>query len=299
MLNNKTVLKLISLFMAIGLWVMVISGQVETVSLTVPVKLINFAKGQVAVSEYSNVSITVKGAAKLINTLENSDILLNVDVSSFPTGQSVRRLLPADFKTPLGIEVVDVQPSEVKITVDYVESKEVPVIASVIGEVKRGFIAENISLKPNTVTVRGAKSIINQIESVSTIPINMSDRSESFALAASVKEYEGIQSIKPEYIEVKVKLRENIVTKDFKDMPVECMDLKENLKMKERPKLNVITVKGREDMIERFEKDVTFLTDCRNITKTGVYSGRVAYKTELLIDITRLEPQKITFEIVE
>ena len=118
MLNNKTLLKILSILIALGMWIMVVSGHEETKEMTVPVKLINVSGGKVAISDYPNVSITIKGAARLMQSLANSDVLLDIDVTVFPNGQSIRRILPADFKTPLGLEVIDVKPSELRITLD-------------------------------------------------------------------------------------------------------------------------------------------------------------------------------------
>ncbi len=115
MLNNKTLLKILSILIALGMWIMVVSGHEETKEMTVPVKLINVSGGKVAISDYPNVSITIKGAARLMQSLANSDVLLDIDVTVFPNGQSIRRILPADFKTPLGLEVIDVKPSELRI----------------------------------------------------------------------------------------------------------------------------------------------------------------------------------------
>ena len=142
MLNNKTLLKILSVLIALGMWVMVVSAQEEVREMTVPVKLVNVPDNLVAISDYTNVSISIKGASRLLQELKNSDVLLNIDVSLFPEGQSLRRILPSDFKTPLRMEVVDVKPGSLKITVDKVASKEVRILPSVIGDVNPGYKVE-------------------------------------------------------------------------------------------------------------------------------------------------------------
>ena len=42
MLNNKTLLKILSVLIALGMWIMVVSGHEETKEMTVPVKLIMY-----------------------------------------------------------------------------------------------------------------------------------------------------------------------------------------------------------------------------------------------------------------
>ncbi len=299
MLNNKTLLKILSVFIALGMWIMVVSGHEETKEMTVPVKLINVSNGKVAIADYPNVSINIKGAARLMQSLANSDVLLDIDVAAFPNGQSIRRILPEDFKTPLGLEVVDVKPAELRITLDNITAKDVRVLPSIIGEVKQGYMVESITLKPNSVSVTGAKSVLSKLENISTMPINLSERSENFVQNVVLKDYEGVTKIQPSSVEVRVKLRENMVEHEFTNVPVECMNLKSNLMVVNTPSLSYVKARGREDIIDTFLDTVTFVTDCSNINGPGNYTGSVAYRTNLIVDILNLEPQTINIEIKE
>jgi|GEM_PF-2347941 len=299
MLNNKTLLKILSVLIALGMWIMVVSGHEETKEMTVPVKLINVTNGKVAIADYPNVSINIKGAARLMQSLTNSDILLDIDVSAFTDGQSMRRILPADFKTPLGLEVVDVKPSDLRITLDNISAKEVRVLPSIIGEVRQGYMVESITLKPNSVTVTGAKSVLSNLENISTMPINLSERNENFVQNVLLKDYEGVTKTQPSSVEVRVKLRENMVEHEFTNVPVECMNLKSNLMVANTPSLSYVKARGREDIIDTFLDTVTFVTDCSNINGPGSYTGSVAYRTNLIVDILNLEPQTINIEIKE
>ncbi len=299
MLNNKTLLKILSVLIALGMWIMVVSGHEETKEMTVPVKLINVSNGKVAIADYPNVSINIKGAARLMQSLANSDVLLDIDVATFPNGQSIRRILPEDFKTPLGLEVVDVKPAELRITLDNITAKDVRVLPSIIGEVKQGYMVESITLKPNSVSVTGAKSVLSKLENISTMPINLSERSENFVQNVVLKDYEGVTKIQPSSVEVRVKLRENMVEHEFTNVPVECMNLKSNLMVVNTPSLSYVKARGREDIIDTFLDTVTFVTDCSNINGPGNYTGSVAYRTNLIVDILNLEPQTINIEIKE
>ena len=299
MLNNKTLLKILSVLIALGMWVMVVSGHEETKEMTVPVRLINIQQGKVAISDFPNVSINIKGAARLMQSLTNSDVLLDIDVSGFTDGQSIRRVLTSDFKTPLGLEVADVNPSELRITLDNVTAKEVRVLPSIIGEVKQGYMVESITLKPNSVTVTGAKTVLSQLENISTMPINLSERNENFVQNVLLKEYDGVTRMHPSSVEVRVKLRENMVEHEFTNVPVECMNLKSNLIVSNTPSISYVKARGREDIIDTFLDTVTFVTDCSHINGPGTYKGSVAYRTNLIVDILNIEPQTINIEIKE
>ena len=203
------------------------------------------------------------------------------------------------YQVVLGLEVIDVKPSELRITLDNITAKEVRVLPSTIGEVKQGYMLESITLKPNSVSVTGAKSILSKLENISTIPINLSERNENFVQNVLLKDYDGVTKIQPSSVEVRVKLKENMVEHEFINVPVECMNLKGNLMVANTPSLSYVKVRGREDIIDTFLDTVTFVTDCSNINGPGSYTGSVAYRTNLVIDILNLEPQTINIEIKE
>lgn len=299
MLNNKTLLKIVSILIALGMWIMVVSGNEEIKEMTVPVKLSNVSGGRIAIADYTNVSINIKGAARLMKSLTNDDVLLDIDVSAYPTGQSIRRILPTDFKTPLGLEVIDVKPLSLHITLDNIAVKDMRILPSVIGEVKHGYKVESITLKPNMVSVTGAKNVLSELEDISTMPINLSERNENFVQNVLVKNYDGVIKVQPSSVEVRVKLAENMIEHGFANVPVECMNLKNHLMVVNTPSLSYVRVKGRQDVIDTFLDTVTFVTDCSNINEPGSYTGSVAYETNLVVDILDIEPQLITIEIKE
>lgn len=297
MINNNY-LKLLSVFIAVFLWVMVVMGQIETESMSVPVKLINAPKGYVAVASVPSVSVTVKGAAKVLKNMGYSSIILNMDVNSLPAGDTSRRILPQDFKTPLGIEVVEVVPKELNITIDQIGKKSVRVVPTFIGDAGHGFKVESVSTKPNSVEIEGARSKLKAISSVATLPVNISGIKDSTVFNIGFRAEEGVKNIKPETVEVRIKMRPDIVRKDLKGIPVSCMDLKSGLSMKSNPKLTSVIVSGRSDLVDMFPAVSSFVVNCANITKPGKYFGTVAYKSDIDgVEVLSITPQKINFEI--
>ena len=90
-----------------------------------------------------------------------------------------------------------------------------------------------------------------------------------------------------------------MVEHEFTNVPVECMNLKSNLMVANTPSLSYVKARGMEDIIDTFLDTVTFVTDCSNINGPGTYTGSVAYRTNLIVDILNLEPQTINIEIKE
>lgn len=299
MLKNNS-LRVLSVLIAILMWAIVVSGQTETVSMTVPVKLMKAPSGYVAVSDTPNVSVIVKGPARIVSNLEYTSVVLNVDVSSIPVGNSQRRVLPNDFQSPVGVEVVEVTPQAINITVDQMASKQVKVIPTFIGDVAKGFKVESATTKPDSVIVEGAKTKLKKIDSISTAPINLSNVSANSTFSIGFKDEDGVKTVTPGQIEVSVTMRQVITKQTFKNVPVSCMGLKDGFKMKSEPKLSNVTVSGREDLVINFLDATMFLVNCAGITKAGAYAGAVAYDTTVTgVEVESISPQKINFEIVK
>ena len=296
---SNTYLKILSVVIAIFLWFIVVMGQIETKSLTVPVTLINAPKGYVAVASVPNVSVRVSGAAKVLASMNYSSVMLQIDVNSLPIGDSSRQIiLENDFKTPIGVEVIEVEPKEFIVTIDQIDTKKIRVAPAFIGDTAHGFKVESVSVKPDLVEIEGARSKLKDISFISTLPVNMSGVKESSVFSIGFSAEEGVKSINPDSVEVRVRMRPDIITKNLKDVPILCMDLIGGLSLKGTPKLSSVRVTGRSDLVDNFLSVSTFVVNCSQITKPGVYSGAVAYRTTSDgVEVESISPQKINFEI--
>lgn len=297
MLKNNS-LKIMSVLIAIFMWVIVVSGQIETVSMTVPVKLVKTPAGYVAVSDIQSVSVVVKGPARVISNLEYTSIALNINAESVPVGTSRRRVLPSDFNTPRGVEVVDVAPADLDITIDRVASKQVKITPTFIGDVAQGYAVGSVVSKPTFVVIEGAKSKLKKIDSISTVPINISNLDNSSQFTIGFKSEDGIKTITPNQVKVLVNMRQVVSKKIFNDIPVGCVGLRPELKLKGVPKLTKVTVSGRDDLITDFMKSTKFLINCSAITQAGKFSGAITYDTPVTgVEVEGMSPKRINFEI--
>lgn len=250
--NNS--LKIISVLVALVMWVVVVSGQIETVNMTVPVRLVNPTAGNVAVSNTQTVAVAVKGSARAIRDMKYTSVSLTIDASQIPVGNSLRRVLPADFKTPIGVEVIDVLPAEIQITVDRIASKQLRVIPTFIGEAGKGYKVESVVTKPDYVIAEGARSKLKNVSAVSTIPINLSNLDSNTSFNIGFKDEDGVKTITPSQVEVIVSLRKVDIKKTVQNIPVKCSGLKNAFRLKNEPKLTSVTVSGKEDEVEKFLK---------------------------------------------
>jgi len=68
-----------------------------------------------------------------------------------------------------------------------VVTKSVEVVAEVTGKPAEGVSLKSVEVNPSRVTVEGAKSLVDRLQKVSTVPINLNGASKTFSQEVSLK----------------------------------------------------------------------------------------------------------------
>lgn len=112
-------LKLLSLVLALLLW-MVITGEPPTeVGFSVPLELRNTPLGMVVVSDVpASVQVRMHGPAALVRRLGAGDIVVALDLAGLARGEHAFALSPDDVVVPYGVRVVRLSPTQVRIRLE-------------------------------------------------------------------------------------------------------------------------------------------------------------------------------------
>ena len=118
--------KILAVCLAFLLWYFV-TGQRDPMAkqtFTRPVELRPTMTQLVSTTPLPEVTITVSGAKSLVQSLQEQDIHAYVDVSGQTTGVSY---LPIQTGVPDNIQVLSIYPQTVRVSLDYLADKKVPV----------------------------------------------------------------------------------------------------------------------------------------------------------------------------
>ena len=173
MLNNKNVLRGISLVIAVFLW-MYVMGEVnpETKDRISNIE-INFVNTEVLADRglavvYDNdmkISAIIKGSRSNVNETKESGLVATVDVSACTEGTNTGNV---ELSLPDGISLDSISDDTVKFEVEEIAEEEKPVEIEFIGEDTSDSEYEPwaYDIEPETVTVTGAKSSVNKVDAV-------------------------------------------------------------------------------------------------------------------------------------
>ncbi|HHU68739.1 MAG TPA: hypothetical protein GXZ31_00365 [Thermoanaerobacterales bacterium] len=180
LLDNDLAIKIISVLVAIVLWIYVIGEQnpfIEQPFRDIPIQFNNLDSVNYALVEDQSsfkVNVKVRGRRSHISNLSKEAIKAEVNMKGRMEGEN---LLTVSVTLPDNIELVSVNPPEIMVTLEPVVEKQIPVTVDINGSPAEGFAVMDPVLKPKEVILKGPKSIIDTVK-FAFISIDVSNKSE-------------------------------------------------------------------------------------------------------------------------
>jgi YbbR domain-containing protein len=171
-------LKFVSIALASLLWLIVSGEQVVERALRIPLEFTNLPAHLELVGEIPTVAdVRVRGSSGALTRLSPGDLVAVLDLRAARPGQRLFHLTGSDVRTPFGVDVVNVSPSNVSITFEQSDAKLVPVVPVVEGDPADGYVVGTITADPATVEVVGPVSAVRSLTEAITEPLSVAGAS--------------------------------------------------------------------------------------------------------------------------
>ena len=168
-------LRLISLGLAVGLWLAVARDPMAEVAVTVPIEFHNMpANLEISSENIPTAQIRLRGPERIMHRLRSSDVYAAVELDNVRPGERTFDLTSRQIHQPSGLEVVQVVPSQVHLAFDNRISRQVPVQPRVIGAFAAGYQIKQVAADPAVITISGPEKRVEAVESATTDPIDVS-----------------------------------------------------------------------------------------------------------------------------
>ncbi|MDN5347583.1 MAG: hypothetical protein PWP65_1147 [Clostridia bacterium] len=154
--------RIFSILAAVTLWLYV-TGEQNPVGqniLSVPLETENLAEGLVVAERPSEIQVRVEGRKNVIARLSPRDIQAVVDLRNARVGEN---RLPVKVALPEGVNLVNLNPAEVKVRIDRSSEVQLPLKVNLIGMPASGFKTMEPILKPSQVLVSGPEETLRSI----------------------------------------------------------------------------------------------------------------------------------------
>jgi len=308
--------KVIALFFAVLVYAKV-SNELsdERAFQDVPITIIK--KGNIEVLAYKpeTVEVTVQGSKNRLKVLSNSNIRIEIPVDEVILENSDAQTLtsktinytitPNDIKTPNGISVVEIFPSEISIRLDHIQTKEIPIEVLFQGSLPEDYSIGEINVMPKTVSVSGPDSMIEQIDYLTTKPIILDKTTvDSFSIVRAFQLGDKKMLISPKAVQVSVEVYKSKDTKLFQNVPVNILVNHPPFKYYKihllTDKVNV-TLGGVTSHLSDLKPDqIKAFADFSKITAPGTYDLNVdCWVTDPAVSLKFIDPPTIKAEIID
>ena len=181
LLENKRFTVTLSIVLSFVLWLVIVTSQKTVIErpfsdIPVTVNLDNTFVSDNGMNIIGDISeqkftVVVTGASYAVSSIKSGDITVYASAASVDAPGEYNLEVVASKSNPLAdYQIKSVTPSNVKITFDYIDTKEFAIKAKAEGvTAKEGLIAESAIVsgtEKDTVTISGPRTVINKIDSV-------------------------------------------------------------------------------------------------------------------------------------
>jgi YbbR domain-containing protein len=164
-------LKLVSLLAAVLLWMAVSREPATEIAVNVPIEF-QHADGLEIVSNarIPQAQILVRGPARIVRSLAQSDVHATLDLAGAKPGERTFDLYGRQIRVPHDVELVEIVPAQLHLTLDRTARKEVPIVPRVTGINER----YAVEVTPASVLIAGPEQHVLSVESALTDPVDAS-----------------------------------------------------------------------------------------------------------------------------
>lgn len=216
-------LRLLSLAIALGLWLFVNAGQHGSQQTFVaPLLYRGMPPGFIITNQHpDNAHVQVSGPRTLLSLIDPTRLAQRVDLSGVGIGQMQFRLNPEQFSVPRGTNVTSVTPSQLTLDVDRIVERTVPVKLALTGDVANGYEIRSEVVSPANVTIKGPSREVARIDSITTEPFSVDKASGDESGSVDLAALPGAIRLESEAVTAEVGVGPILIQKQFRDIPVE------------------------------------------------------------------------------
>ncbi|HQO18314.1 MAG TPA: CdaR family protein [Candidatus Cloacimonas sp.] len=288
MLQDNMGLKILSLLIAVFVWLqsLLISEQQSTVNL--PVTLSSIPKNITLANVPKVIPFQVRGRGLEIIKLKFSHPQVLLDASKIKPGMDVISTSDyiVDLPDNIQLEILGpVEKQEITVYADVFYQKKVPVeLAYADSYTREHFAALHYTLIPEQITISGSKSIVQQIDHITTEPISRSVlNKQEFTVKLNPPDNE-VSILEKQ---VKVYLSTSfLTTKIIPDKPIMLPPGKSSI-----PSTVTIKLSGDSEILKNLKESEISVLVSSQPDEQGFYP--VTVKTPANINIVAVTPQKV------
>lgn len=204
--------KLLALAIACVTWYVLTGERRERISersYRIPLSIVNIPAGTLIVSPLPDaVDVRLRGAFTPLRQLEPSKLEAVVDLADSEPGEKRYTLEPGDINVPRDVEVIAISPTEIRVVLDAVAEKTVPIVPDVAGQPAPGSRVEEVSVEPRQARLLGPARTLARLVQIKTDPVSVEGRDAPFSVATTLSsQAPGVRVREGQLVTVRIRIR--------------------------------------------------------------------------------------------
>lgn len=250
-------LKVLAITLASVLWLTVAGEHVVERSLRVPLAVRNLPMALEIVGDLpAAVDVRVRGSSAQLSRLDPGEVVVMVDLTGARPGPRLFHLRTDEVRVPYGIEVAQVMPPSLSLTLERSVRRTIPIVPAIDGEPAAGFVVGRISAEPSTVEIAGPESHVREASEATTEPVQIDGKHERVrdVVAVGVAD-SSVRLVQPISATVVVEIWPAPIERDVIGVPVRLRNLGPRVTARVVPEVVRVGVRGQRDALEAIRPD--------------------------------------------
>ncbi len=291
-------LKVVSVGLALALWMAVAGEETVERGLRVPLELQQMPVGLDLLGEAPTFAdVRVRGTSGTLARLAPGEVVAVLELRGASPGRRLFQLTPEHVRVPFGLEVTQVVPASVAIEFEPSAVKRVPIAPAVEGEPAPGFVVGSVTAEPREVEITGPASAVASATEALTERVSVAGARESVVRSVSVGLLSPLLRVKSPRTSVRAQIVPAPGERTFREQPVRLRGVGQALAAKAVPAGVEVVLRGtREGVGGLGLADVTAFVDLAGLG-VGTYSMPVKVETPPRIGAMRVEPAAVRVDI--
>ncbi len=293
-------LKVVSVCLAVLLWMTVAGEPVVERGLEIPLQFENVPIGlEIAGDPPDTVNVRVRGLSRLVGRLDTAEVAAVVDLGEESPGRRLFDMFAGRIEVPSGVEITSVVPATVTLVL---EREGVPrtvlVVPDIEGEPAAGMMVGRITTQPSTVEVIGPETPLGELREAFTEPVSVAGARRNVEMEVTVGVADPtLRLVEPVSSRVFVEIVPAPIERTLRDVPVVASDQQEAGRIEFQPAQVAVTVRGPGGAVGRLDTDaVQALVDLAGL-QPGRYNLPVTVESSDDIRVTHIEPPSVQVSV--
>ena len=294
-------LKVFAIALAVLLWLTVGGDPIAERGLHIPLAFENLPDSvEILGGPPDTVEVRLRGSSAVLRRFEAGDVAAIIDLGSERLGPRLFDMTAGRVRAPLGVEVTQVIPSTVSLTLEEASGspRMVPVLPVVEGEPAPGFVVGRVVADPAMVAVVGPLSRLRQLTEAMTEQLDVTNASVPVEESLTVGVADpNLRLQTPIAARVTVEIVRAPVERTLEEVPVRVRNLASGLSSTVTPASITVTVHGSPELMRGLDNNaVGAFVDLAGLGADS-YNLSVTVEPHRAFRVTQWEPTVVGVEL--